>query len=242
MRLNTSRIFAMSWRLMVVAAITIAVTVGLKPAAASAQPVEYVKVCSLYGPDFFYLPGTDICFDVATDQAIEATAGGAWNWRVPNNPRTWVPIPQVACPGGGLVKFGDITGASLTENAYSRYETTHYPLKLNPGQYIASVLYRGGFTGVTGTADNPGNFCMFYYYNDPTNGPNYTVLGCIDTAAQANVPATLEFSPDPPIPPIPPTASDKIYILGANGDYWNVASAADIQGMLSVWFCLQSAP
>jgi len=29
--------------------------------AASSQPVEYVKVCSLYGAGYFYIPGTDTC-------------------------------------------------------------------------------------------------------------------------------------------------------------------------------------
>src|ERR1700744_4519168 len=27
-----------------------------------AEPVEYVKVCSQYGPGFFYIPGTDSCW------------------------------------------------------------------------------------------------------------------------------------------------------------------------------------
>ena len=26
-----------------------------------AKPVEYVKICSLYGDGFYYIPGTDIC-------------------------------------------------------------------------------------------------------------------------------------------------------------------------------------
>src|SRR5438034_1909420 len=29
-----------------------------------AKPVEYVKVCSLYGAGFYYIPGTDICLKV----------------------------------------------------------------------------------------------------------------------------------------------------------------------------------
>jgi hypothetical protein len=29
-----------------------------------AKPVEYVKICSLYGEGFFYIPGTDICLKV----------------------------------------------------------------------------------------------------------------------------------------------------------------------------------
>ena len=29
-----------------------------------AKPVEYVKVCSLYGAGFYYIPGTDICMKI----------------------------------------------------------------------------------------------------------------------------------------------------------------------------------
>src|SRR5438067_4970471 len=29
-----------------------------------AKPVEYVKVCSLYGAGFYYVPGTDICLKI----------------------------------------------------------------------------------------------------------------------------------------------------------------------------------
>src|ERR1700752_3412894 len=29
-----------------------------------AKPVEYVKVCSLYGAGFFYIPGTDTCIKI----------------------------------------------------------------------------------------------------------------------------------------------------------------------------------
>ena len=29
-----------------------------------AKPVEYVKVCSLYGAGFFYVPGTDTCLKI----------------------------------------------------------------------------------------------------------------------------------------------------------------------------------
>ncbi len=33
-------------------------------ATASTQPVEYVKICSLYGVGFYYIPGTDMCLKV----------------------------------------------------------------------------------------------------------------------------------------------------------------------------------
>ena len=29
-----------------------------------AQPVQYVKICSLYGAGFYYIPGTDTCIKV----------------------------------------------------------------------------------------------------------------------------------------------------------------------------------
>src|SRR5437016_6354682 len=41
-----------------------------------AKPVEYVKVCSLYGAGFYYIPGTDICMKV----------GGYIRWQESANP------------------------------------------------------------------------------------------------------------------------------------------------------------
>ena len=29
-----------------------------------AKPVEYVKICSLYGVGFYYIPGTDMCIKI----------------------------------------------------------------------------------------------------------------------------------------------------------------------------------
>ena len=348
MRTRTPGILAVGWRLTTAVAITIAATVMLRPSSANA--VEYVKVCSLYAESFFYLPGTDICVDLATADARQAAAtslvsdlpacpspatfvsdatdttctagnapvgGGAtlcavacvsgdwqitgkasddnWRWRIPNNPGTWVPNPQAGCQGGQLVKFGDITGSDLTENPYSRYETTtRYPLNLKRGQYIASVLYQGVITltplnhlvsdlpacpasttfvtdatdtnctaGGTpvGGGDTPcivecvdgawlfegehaglgglGNFCMFYYYRDPTIGNVYTPLGCVATASQEGPPATSVFTPDRPIPP---ATANQVYVLGASANILPLPTTVDISGMLSVWLCLQNAP
>jgi hypothetical protein len=141
--------------------------------------------------------------------------------------------------GGQLVKFGDITGSNLVLNSHGQFETTtHYPLKLLPGQYISSVVYKGGFTNTDD--NNQGNFCMFYYYNDPTYGAAYSPFGCIDTSAQATVPEALSFVPQSPIPP---ATSNPVFVLGANGNRWNdVNSPSDVQGKLSVWLCLQYAP
>ena len=81
-------------------AVTSAATIMLTPSAANAVPVEYVKVCSLYGAGFFYLPGTDTCINFATNDARTQTEGGVWRCRVPNNPRTCVASPEEACQDG----------------------------------------------------------------------------------------------------------------------------------------------
>ena len=41
-----------------------------------AKPVEYVKICSLYGAGFYYMPGTDLCIKVGGWVRAEVTDGG----------------------------------------------------------------------------------------------------------------------------------------------------------------------
>jgi hypothetical protein len=42
-----------------------------------AKPVEYVKICSLYGAGFFYIPGTDTCIKLGGYMRIDTTFNGA---------------------------------------------------------------------------------------------------------------------------------------------------------------------
>ncbi|WP_431202659.1 porin [Bradyrhizobium betae] len=69
-----------------VLAVAAAATIGLAAVIAApshAAPVEYVKICSLYGAGFFYIPGTDTCsnanqimtnqFDLARAQTRAST-------------------------------------------------------------------------------------------------------------------------------------------------------------------------
>jgi len=50
-----------------------------------AKPVEYVKICSLYGAGFYYMPGTDLCIKVGGWVRAEAVYGG-------NGSMTWGPF------------------------------------------------------------------------------------------------------------------------------------------------------
>src|SRR5579883_1147547 len=47
-----------------------------------AKPVEYVRVCSLYGAGFWYVPGTDTCVKIGAfvrlQTAYGANGGGAF--------------------------------------------------------------------------------------------------------------------------------------------------------------------
>src|SRR5436853_6397307 len=48
--------------------------------AVKAKPVEYVKICTLYGEGFYYIPGTDICLKIGgyvrAEYRWNATGGG----------------------------------------------------------------------------------------------------------------------------------------------------------------------
>src|SRR5258708_4852073 len=41
--------------------------------AGKGQPVEYVKVCSLYGAGFWYVPGTDTCIKIGSFVKLQNT-------------------------------------------------------------------------------------------------------------------------------------------------------------------------
>src|SRR5205085_1776471 len=44
-----------------------------------AKPVEYVKVCTLYGPGFYYIPGTDTCIRIGGHIRAEVSILGRGN-------------------------------------------------------------------------------------------------------------------------------------------------------------------
>ena len=44
--------------------------------ACAAAPVEYVRICSLYGADYYYVPGTDLCLNPTTGVTKTETPDG----------------------------------------------------------------------------------------------------------------------------------------------------------------------
>ncbi|MFZ3310227.1 MAG: porin [Xanthobacteraceae bacterium] len=69
------------------AAALVAVTAGqAADLPVKARPVEYVKVCSLYGAGFYYMPGTDMCLKIGGWVREEVTYGND------NGSLTWGPF------------------------------------------------------------------------------------------------------------------------------------------------------
>ncbi|MDO9564341.1 MAG: porin, partial [Bradyrhizobium sp.] len=58
-----------------------------------AKAVEYVRICSLYGAGFFYIPGTDTCIKVGGYLRVDTTFNGgahgspAWSGDLGQNNR-----------------------------------------------------------------------------------------------------------------------------------------------------------
>jgi hypothetical protein len=50
-----------------------------------AKPVEYVRICSLYGAGFYYIPGTDTCIKLGGYLRVETALGTASLFDAPNS-------------------------------------------------------------------------------------------------------------------------------------------------------------
>src|SRR5580704_9862004 len=66
-----------------------------------AAPVEYVKVCSLYGAGFWYVPGTDTCIKIGS----------------------WIRVEMTQNEGDGGVPLG--TGSQTSAGRFTRSDTSY---------------------------------------------------------------------------------------------------------------------
>ena len=65
-----------------------------------ARPVQYVKVCSLYGAGFYYMPGTDMCIKIGGWVRAEA-AGASTAIRQPARSRLTITTATPTTSGRG---------------------------------------------------------------------------------------------------------------------------------------------
>jgi hypothetical protein len=69
-----------------------------------AKPVEYVKVCSLYGAGYYYMPGTDICIKL----------GGYVRWQISANPGSSITGGPHSGQGGRSTRADSVETAMRT--------------------------------------------------------------------------------------------------------------------------------
>lgn len=116
----------------------------LAPLASHAAPVEYVRVCSVFGAGFSYLPGTDICINASTGDTRVVTEGGVWRSILPYPEGEWVKTPQQQCTGR-VETLGTFSASDFTTNAWNRKQTSPIPLALSRNEFISKVIMSGGF-------------------------------------------------------------------------------------------------
>jgi porin-like protein len=85
-----------------------------------AKPVEYVKICSLYGVGFYYIPGTDMCLKIGgwvrAEYAYGANGNFAWGWANANvNNRTtnnseWRARGYITADARNQTEYGTVRG------------------------------------------------------------------------------------------------------------------------------------
>src|SRR5450432_1006816 len=180
----------------------------------SADPVEYVRICSLYGAGFHYIPGTDVCLNDATGDARQQTTGGTWRSILPYPEGNWVSNPRKACKGR-LVKVGKFASTDFTLNDWERKETAPVNVPVQAGESLSRVIMSGGFYdprvpsegGVNGSGVTGGfAFCVrskdptvFVPSGDSVQNPPYgnglLPIGCVANSRIVNVPAAYSISP-----------------------------------------------
>jgi len=74
-----------------------------------AKPVEYVKICSLYGAGFYYMPGSDICIKIGGWVRAQYMFG------IENGTNG----PLTMAPGGAVTGAAAAAGGTGTDNLLS---------------------------------------------------------------------------------------------------------------------------
>src|SRR5690242_18680427 len=141
-----------------------------------AKPVEYVKICSLYGAGFYYIPGTDTCIRIGghirAEISINARGSGIQSWSVGDGNATRTRDRDFFFTRSRGFLFVD----TRTQTAYGTLRTyQHYRLEAptpvgtaaaTTGLGLdAAVIQWGGFTiGRVGTSylDGPYNYSSNY--------------------------------------------------------------------------------
>jgi len=114
-----------------------------------AKPVEYVKICSLYGEGFFYIPGTDTCIKIGGWVRMEAIYNGGGSFS------EYLGGP--GSPGGG----GPTNSKSTSDYRERARTVMSFDVRTQTEYGTLRSYYRGGFELTT---DALGGGQGTYYY------------------------------------------------------------------------------
>ncbi len=114
-------------------------------AGPAASAVEYVRVCSLYGAGFEYIPGTDQCHNVTTGDTRVQTEGGTWRGLLPYPDGKWTTTPVLECGFGRSITLGTFAATDFTPNPWNRTQTQPVNVSTRAGEFVSKVTMSGGF-------------------------------------------------------------------------------------------------
>lgn len=142
----------------------------------TAAPVQYVRICSLYGANFFYIPGTDTCLDPTTGDIRTATERGVVRGVTPlanrvgnlesdvSDIKSQIAALQSAEQAEAAIQarfdseFRDYADGSAISMALADPDLSgseHFGIKANWGTYLGSNAFGLTFAGVL--AEHAGN-------------------------------------------------------------------------------------
>ena len=138
-----------------------------------AKPVEYVRVCSIYGAGFYYVPGTDTCIKVGGYARLDIGINAAGSH-----------VPYVTGPGGRNLRDRDVYMtrvrgvATWDARTHTEYGTLrayiHGGMELNSydSNYRGTLFFYRAFIQFAGlTVGKTRSFFSFY-----SNALNFTTL------------------------------------------------------------------
>jgi hypothetical protein len=125
-----------------------------------AKAVEYVRICSLYGAGFFYIPGTDTCIKLGGYLRVDTTFNGgiydapAWSGDLGQHNRYAANINSrsrlaVTVDTRTATEYGVVRTFGQTDWQFDNFNTTNPAVLTAPG-VNSNLLYTpgGGYVAV----------------------------------------------------------------------------------------------
>ena len=138
-----------------------------------AKPVEYVKICSLYGVGFYYIPGTDMCIKIGGWVRAEYGWGQngnfAWGWANANvNNRTtnnsdFRARGYITADARNQTEYGTVRGyiaVGLSENEHGGDVTAIEQLQCEPRLHSVGGFHVRPCAIVLRLLQQPGDFIL----------------------------------------------------------------------------------